>query len=337
MLNRRQFSSTLAVAAAGGLTLPPRALARWAQEATLFDWRVINPDIRVAFGAGGNAMVVRSGGGSLLVDTKLAGYGQVLRAEAEAFGGPLERVVNTHHHGDHVGGNPTFTGDVSVVAQTLCARRAATSAEGTIAAIREDPVGRLESMTNRVRGMEAPGAALNEGAKSVADFIASVADMNAMAFAATNTFLEELQLRVGDTVVELRHIDNGHTDNDVFVRLPGANVIHCGDLFFNGMHPFIDVSADATTVGWQRNLAAMIDVCDADTMVIPGHGELSDVDGLRAFSQYFDTLREIVRKAIQDGRTRNEVTEMNPTAFDGMPPRRLQDNLGIVYDELTKQ
>ena len=145
----------------------------------------------------------------------------------------------------------------------------------------------------------------------------------------------ELEVTVGTTRVELRHIDRGHTDNDIFVFIPEANVLHGGDLFFNRVHPRIDVGADATTVGWQRCLDAMIDAADNDTVCIPGHGDISDIDGLRSFHGYFDILRSLVQKEIAAGRTREQIMEMQPAEFRDWPANRLNQNLGIVYDELT--
>jgi glyoxylase-like metal-dependent hydrolase (beta-lactamase superfamily II) len=334
MFNRREFSSTLALAAAAGMALP-RQLLGLTQQDTVFDWRPINERMRAAYGAGGNALVVSDGGRSLLIDCKNAGFGGVLRAEAEAFGGPLAHVVNTHHHGDHIGGNPAFTGDVPVVGQARGVARATEGGNSTLEGIRSDRAGRLERLERQVQNMEISAAARRAGSESLAGFVAGAAEMEGTDFAATETFDDELEVRLGTLVVELRHIDRGHTDNDLFVLIPAANVLHGGDLFFNGLHPFIDTGAGATTVGWQRCLAAMVEQCDADTVVIPGHGELSDVNGLRAFSGYFDTLRRLVQQAIRDGRTREQITELQPVEFSDWPAARLNQNLGVVYDELT--
>lgn len=335
MFNRREFSTTLALLAASGW-VRPGAVFGSGQQATVFDWRPINDSMRVAFGAGGNVLAVNDGGSLLLIDTKNAGYGQVLRAEAESFGGMLESVINTHHHGDHIGGNPFFTGEVPVYGQERGVKRAQAAGARTLAGILRDPIGRLERLNQQVQNMEVVTAARNAGSESVAAFIAmGEEEMTAMSFSATETFESEQEVEVGSTTLELRHIDRGHTDNDVFVFIPEANVIHSGDLFFNGLHPFIDTGADATTTGWQNCLAAIIEVADRNTVCIPGHGEISDRNGLRDFSNYFDILRDFVQEEIDDGRSRDQITEMQPPEFAALPPRRLNDNLGVVYDELT--
>ena len=79
----------------------------------------------------------------------------------------------------------------------------------------------------------------------------------------------------------------------------------------------------------------MIETCNNDTVCVPGHGEISDVDGLRSFHNYFDILRAFVQKEIDAGRTRAQITEMQPPEFREWSRRRLDQNLGVVYDELT--
>ncbi len=334
VLNRREFSTTLALAAAAGLVRPRTGFGA-GQQATVFDWRTINESMRVAVGAGGNVLAVSDGGNLLLVDTKHVGYGKVLRAEAESSGSRLQRVINTHHHPDHIGSNPFFTGEVPVVGQTRGVARAGSFGEQTVAGILEDPIGRLETMNRQVRGMEISSAAKNAGSESMAAFVAMAESMKATDFAATETFDRELEVTVGATSIELRYIDRGHTDNDIFVFIPEANVIHGGDLFFNGLHPRIDVGADGTTVGWQRCIDAMIDLADTDTVCIPGHGDISDIDGLRSFHGYFDILRSFVQKEIDAGRSREQIMEMQPLEFREWPANRLNQNLGTVFDELT--
>ncbi len=333
-MNRRELSTTLALAAAAGL-VRPRAGFGGGQQATVFDWRTINDSMHVAVGGGGNVLAVSDGGNLLLVDTKNAGYGKVLRTEAEARGGRLRRVINTHHHPDHIGGNPFFTGEVPVVGQSRGVARASAFGEQSIAALKEDPVGRLERMNRQVRGLDTSAEAKAVGSESMAAFVAMAESMEGTDFAATETFDDELEVTVGSTRVELRHIDRGHTDNDLFVFLPEANVIHGGDLFFNGLHPFIDVGAGATTMGWQRCIDAMIEAADDETVCIPGHGDLSDIDGLRSFRGYFDILRTFVQGEIDAGRTREQIMEMQPPEFREWPANRLNQNLGTVFDEIT--
>src|SRR6187551_1824066 len=84
----------------------------------LFAWHQLTPHAWLAVGNGGNSVVLADGADVLLIDTKELGYGAALRREAaDVVGRPITRVVNTHHHTDHVLGNTAFTADVPVLAQ----------------------------------------------------------------------------------------------------------------------------------------------------------------------------------------------------------------------------
>jgi len=333
MMDRREFSVTLGLATAAGL-VRPRALFGSGQQATVFDWRTINDSMHVAFGAGGNALALVDTGSLVLVDTKNVGYGKALLDEAETFDGTVSLVINTHHHPDHIGGNPFFTSQVPVISQSNGVPRATAFGEATIARIMEDPIARLQEMTDQARDMDITPAAKQLSSGSVAEFVAMVEKLKPADFAATVTFDSEAERTVGSTVIQMRYVDHGHTDNDLFVWLPQANVLHCGDLFFNGLHPRIDVGAGANTVSWQRCIAAMVATANDDTVCIPGHGEISDVKGMQAFNDYFDILRDFVQKAIDAGNSRDEIMLMQPPQFQNWPPARLNQNLGIIYDEL---
>ena len=334
-MDRREFSVTLGLAAAAGLVAPRVSFG--AQRGTVFDWQPINDSMRVAMGGGGNVLAIASGGNTLVVDSKNPGYGKVLRDEAADFGGPVSTLINTHHHGDHSGGNPAFSADLPVYGQANGVPRTAASGEQTLAAIREDPVGRLERLQRQFNNPQSPldASAREAGSESMADFVAMAERIDPSAFSASETFEDGAEVRIGSVNVQLRHIENAHTDNDAFVYMPDANVMHCGDLFFNGLHPYIDVGAGATTYGWQRVIDAMLEAGNADTVVIPGHGPISDPDGLRGFRGYFDTLRTVVQAGIDGGQTREQISAIEPPQFADWPDARRGANLGIVYDELT--
>jgi hypothetical protein len=89
------------------------------------------------------------------------------------------------------------------------------------------------------------------------------------------------------------------------------------------------------TVGWQRSLAAAIATCDDRTVVVPGHGAITDKTGLRQQSRYFDRLRELVIEALDEQRPREEIVQLNPPEFQAYEwEANLPRLLGIIHDEL---
>jgi len=348
-LSRRGFTLT-ALGLLAGAAGPGPALARprlrnpETERPTprFFQWRDITPaqaapGIRLyaglppqgLAGTGGNSLLVVGSDAALLVDTKMAALGRTIRQEAQAVAGrPVTHVVNTHHHADHTGGNQAFGTDVSLLAhknaqQRILAQfdRYKNGIEGTIAQI----------------ARQGGGPAIDqvlEDARRVQD---AFARLKPESFGAGKLVERDSNLNIGGVEVWLRHFGPGHTDNDLVIHLPTLNVVHCGDLLFHNLHPFMDGNAGCTSVGWQKSLDAIIHLCDGSTTVIPGHGDLTTIEGVRAQYRYFDKLREIVRHARDvESMTRDEVVKLRTGAFESYGfEQMLPNSLGIVFDELA--
>ncbi|MDZ7778965.1 MAG: MBL fold metallo-hydrolase [Gemmatimonadota bacterium] len=339
-LSRRDFASIVAGAVAG-LALPGSARglddlgvrmlggrARGRHQVRYFQWHAIGERVRVAMGGGGNTLLYVGSNGALQSDGKNFGLGRILRREAEAEGRPVTRFVNTHHHGDHSGGNDGFS-DLVRLAHGNAEPRIVATAESNLDRAREA----LPRTLAQLREQDAPSAAVAD----VEAMLAALDDLTPGAFAPTETFESERELALEGRPVEVRWASRGHTDGDAFLYLPEENVLHCGDLLFHGRHPYVDVSADATPAGWIRCVDTMLTLCDGDTVVIPGHGNLTDRGGLAAQKTYFERLQDIVAEAIEEGRSRDEVTALAPADLAALPAaeRMLPQNLGIVYDEMV--
>jgi glyoxylase-like metal-dependent hydrolase (beta-lactamase superfamily II) len=325
-LSRRELTRALAAAAAYGVALPRslRALAAASQE-TFFTWRPVGTRIHVAFGQGGNVVVVRDGADAMIVDSKNLGYGVTLRREAEALGSRLRYLLNTHHHSDHVGGNAVFTSDLPLIAHSAASARIRTWAEGVVG--RENQ--QLAAAVETLRGRGASAAVIGE----IERVGQQVRTLTADRFLPTRDLAEADEIRVGSRTVRLRHIGRGHTDNDVFLHFPEDNVLHTGDLLFNGTHGFMDQNGGVLSQGWQRSVQAMLALANSETVVIPGHGEITNRAGLQRQWDYFEQMRDAVAQAVRQGMTKEQVMELRPATLAdvmGNPAR----NLGVVFDEL---
>ncbi len=328
-IDRRDFLTVIGAAATAGITLPRSLRALVRHRSGLFSWTTINGQLHVAIGSGGNSLLVKGTEASALVDSKILGAGPSLLDQSRSVAeGPVHFLFNTHHHGDHSGGNNAF-GDSECIAHE-------NAAEKIVATNREA----IEGLTNPEEWLDALvglwGVELSENERAqLLDFAAAVGELDPQSFAPDRTFARRLQHL--DTGVELnwRHVGPAHTDNDGFLFVPQHNVLHAGDILFVGSHPFMNVDDGGTTVGWQRSLAAAFAMCNDDTVVIPGHGPITNKMALRAQSQYFDRLRERVITAIGEGRPRELIVEFNPSEFSELIWRPLLRRiLGILYDEL---
>jgi len=278
---------------------------------------------------GGNTLLYLGASDALLVDAKSFGLGRTLAREARGFGVPVTRFVNTHHHGDHSGGNDAFRNAARLAHSNAAPRIVEAAAvnleraDASLAALRARPaeLGRPEDLRQDLEAM-----ARELGTLMPSDF------------APTETFDDVCEVDVDGHPVLIRWVSPGHTDGDAFLYLPDDNVLHCGDLFFHGRHPYIDTTADATPDGWVRCVESMLSLCDADTVVVPGHGEVTDRVGLEGQRDYFLQLRSLVEQAVAEGRPRDEAVTMGTGPLRALTgaEQRLQTNLGVVYDEMTR-
>jgi cyclase len=322
-VNRRGFIG-LALGAGAALALSPtRALARRAEE-TFFEWVDVGEGLKVAIGAGGNSLVVTGKAAAAVIDAKNAPYGKQLRREAEALGAPVRFLVSTHHHADHTGGNHAFV-DADRIGHDKCAPRVMEQTNRYISQFKES--------TKEV--VEKKGAAADQVRADIREGIASLGSVKAEAFAPTTLFAADHDLDVGGLKVQLRHLGAGHTDNDIIAFLPDRNVIHTGDLLFRKVYPYMDIGGGATTKGWRESLRKIIAMCDSKTRVVPGHGEVTGLDGLNEQIEYFDAMTAFIAEQIKAGTPREEVVKMNPKPYDTYNVPWIRPiTLGGIYDEL---
>jgi cyclase len=121
------------------------------------------------------------------------------------------------------------------------------------------------------------------------------------------TFDDSLHLRFNGEDIELVHVPPAHTDSDSVVYFTGANVIHFGDTFFSGRFPNIDLGGGGDVRGYIRNVEQAIRKVPEDAKLIPGHGPLSTIKELKAFHEMLVETSGIVQKAIDDGKTLDEI------------------------------
>jgi len=336
--SRRTFALTT-LAALAGISLSPRARvalgarpqdgAAPAEPKRFFGWSEVAPGVRVGVGQGGNSTLVVSGGQAVLIDTKVAGLGPTLRREAGEFGA-LGLVINTHHHYDHVGGNASFIKDTRVIAHANTRARVLATVEGMLARAK-----RLAVDAELSKSPPPP-----EVLAEIKAFAEGIAGLKAEDFApeAAITGPRSTQ-RVGDAELVLLHGGPGHTDNDLAVFIPSANTLVTGDLLFHKSHPFIDRPAGASTRSWQVRCTELAELCDDKTVVIPGHGAVTNKQGLLGQVEYFKTLRGIVVHAKDvEGMAREDVVGLMPgKLLDLELPQLMAGALASMYDELEAE
>lgn len=319
MIDRRQFCAALG-ALAGASLLPRRTLA--ALQADGLEVVRIRPGMWVIKGGGGNSLLFMTADGPLLIDTKVAAMGLEVREAAVRTAGRCGLVINTHHHADHTGGNFAFSDRARIMAHANVRSRMPATYEEKI---RPSLEGKVASLRESGRTEEADAFQTRIDGLTVDDFLPR------------KRVSETIDYAYGQVAMRIAHFGPAHTDGDILIYLPAENVLHTGDIVFHEVHPFVDRAANAHTRKWQYVLRETIKgLCDQDTVVIPGHGELTDVTGLEQQITYFAKTRDAVAEAMKAGRTREEITKLE--LFDDYGFKSLRARtLGTIYDELAEE
>ena len=114
-------------------------------------------------------------------------------------------------------------------------------------------------------------------------------------------------------MVELVHYDPAHTDTDIYIHFQNADVLHCGDIFFNGFYPFIDEGTGGSIGGTIAAAKKSLTLAGDKTKVIPGHGPLGDKTDLKKYTDMLSSVRDKVAALKQTGATEQEVFARKPT------------------------
>lgn len=253
-------------------------------------------------------------GGGLVVDTlfDVKHTRRMLEAYARVAPQPARRLVNTHGNGDHCWGNQLFR-DREIIGHRLCAEEL----KGGIAP----------------QGIAAMAGApeLSPGARWFAEDVREF-DFAEVDVTPPNRLIEErLDLDLDGRPCEILYMGPAHTGGDVVVHLPEERVLFAGDLLFRLCTP---IGWDGTYAGWQRAIERMIALAPA--VVVPGHGPLSDVDGLREFAAYLAYVRAEAERCFEQGLPELDAAkriDLGPYA-DWTQPERLVFNVARAYREL---
>jgi cyclase len=108
------------------------------------------------------------------------------------------------------------------------------------------------------------------------------------------TFQQGITFHFNGDTIKVMYLPAGHTDSDSVVWFEEANVLHPGDLFFEGRFPYIDLDGGGTVAGYIKNVTTLIGMLKDDTKIIPGHGKLATkADYQKALDMLVDTAAKV--------------------------------------------
>jgi len=226
-------------------------------------------------GAGGNIGASVGEDGIVVVDDQYAPLADKIQAALKGVTDkPVRFIINTHYHGDHTGGNEFFQKQAPIIAQDNVRKR-----------------------------LESGGVAGNGGSVHMEQKAAPKGALPII------TFDHDVTVHLNGEDIRALHVAAGHTDGDSVIFFPKSNVVHMGDDFVTYGFPFIDIDAGGSIDGMISGVESVIANLPGDVKIIPGHGNISTLDDVRAYVQMLKDTREVVKESLRMNMTLEQMKE----------------------------
>lgn len=237
--------------------------------------------------AGGNIGVSTGEDGLLIIDDQLRPMTEKISAAlAKLSKNQPKFILNTHWHGDHTGNNLHFGEHGTIISHTNVRKRLMSEQENFFGKSPVQPKQALPLIT----------------------------------------FDQALTVHFNGDDIQFIHYPHGHTDSDGIIYFPKSRVAHLGDHFFNGVFPFVDLDTGGNVFSFTQNVKTIIGTLPDDALIIPGHGPLSDMTGLKTFYEMLVETSNLVK----DKASRGESLESIQKA--GLPKKYTSWGHGFINE-----
>lgn len=274
---RRSFVGSLVSASAYGTLFRSRLLAQQSEIAVT----PLKDKLHLLMGAGGNIVILEGDDGLLLVDSGLPDtITNIMSAAGKIGKGKVTRLINTHWHTDHTGGNTQL------------------GKNGAKILAHDNVKTRLSN-------------------KQYMAFFKRTVEPLAPEGLPAETFSDKGSLKFAGETLNYHHLPPAHTDGDTVIHFQNANVYHGGDLLFTRMYPFIDYSSGGSLEGMAGNAERILRDVDENTTIIPGHGAVTRKKDVKEYAEMLSSSLDIFTKNIQQGKTLEQLQAAKPfSAYD---------------------
>jgi cyclase len=281
--------------AQGGAAAQPR------REAGLYTMPV-QGNVHVIIGAGSNVTVQVGNLGVVLVDTGTAQNADALLTSLRQLTNrPVRNIINTHAHADHVGGNEKIGASGAPISGRGVAQVGAGTAPRAEIIAHEETLNRMSAPA----GSQAP---------------------TPVSAWPTSTFSgKHKEFFYNGEGIQIVHVPSAHTDGDTLVFFRRSDVIATGDIYSTVSYPIIDAQRGGSITGVLDGLNQLLDLVisgektEGGTMIVPGHGRISDEADLVEYRDMVTIVRDRMQDMINRGMTLAQVQAARPTMeYDGL-------------------
>ena len=239
----------------------------------------VNENLFLLYGLGGNIAVSSGNDGVLIVDSQIPIiFPKVMKAIKKLSDDKIIYTINTHWHWDHSDGNLVLDSDET----------------------------KIISHSNARENMQ-KGGLINMGT--------TILNQEPYPKSALPVITHEngMSLYFNDEKIDLFHFGPAHTTGDTVIYFTNQNAIHLGDVFFSNSYPFIDVDNGGSLSGMINYLEKIVLVIDKDTIVMPGHGEISSISDIKETIEMLKTVKNRILKSIKNNQSLEQIISSNIT------------------------
>ena len=239
----------------------------------------VNENLFLLYGLGGNIAVSTGNDGVLIVDSQIPIiFPKVMKAIKKLSDDKIIYTINTHWHWDHSDGNLVLDSDET----------------------------KIISHSNARENMQ-KGGLINMGT--------TILNQEPYPKSALPVITHEngMSLYFNDEKIDLFHFGPAHTTGDTVIYFTNQNAIHLGDVFFSNSYPFIDVDNGGSLSGIINYLEKIVLVIDKDTIVMPGHGEISSISDIKETIEMLKTVKNRILMSIKNNQSLEQIISSNIT------------------------
>lgn len=239
----------------------------------------VNENLFLLYGLGGNIAVSIGNDGVLIVDSQIPIiFPKIVKAIKKLSDDKIIYTINTHWHWDHSDGNLVLDSDET----------------------------KIISHSNARENMQ-KGGLINMGT--------TILNQEPYPKSALPVITHEngMSLYFNDEKIDLLHFGPAHTTGDTVIYFTNQNAIHLGDVFFSNSYPFIDVDNGGSLSGMINYLEKIVLVIDKDTIVMPGHGEISSISDIKETIEMLKTVKNRILMSIKNNQSLEQIISSNIT------------------------